>query len=116
MLKETIDKHFANELDDIARLVAIPSVSRGVPEDGMPLGREVHNALTCALDMAKGLGFDNARSLDGYCGVVDYGEGEEQLLIMTHLDVVPAGAGWTGDPFTLRRENGRLIGRGVLKK
>jgi succinyl-diaminopimelate desuccinylase len=30
-----------------------------------------------------------------------------------HLDVVPPGDGWTGDPFTARVEDGRLIGRGA---
>ncbi len=30
-----------------------------------------------------------------------------------HLDVVPAGEGWSGDPFTARLEGGRLIGRGA---
>jgi acetylornithine deacetylase/succinyl-diaminopimelate desuccinylase len=31
----------------------------------------------------------------------------------SHLDVVPAGPGWSGDPFSLREANGRLIGRGA---
>jgi glutathione S-transferase len=30
-----------------------------------------------------------------------------------HLDVVPAGEGWSGDPSTARIEDGRLIGRGA---
>ena len=30
-----------------------------------------------------------------------------------HMDVVPAGDGWTGDPFTLRADGDRLIGRGA---
>lgn len=30
----------------------------------------------------------------------------------THLDVVPAGGGWSSDPFVLREANGRLYGRG----
>lgn len=30
-----------------------------------------------------------------------------------HLDVVPPGEGWSGDPFTARIEGGRLIGRGA---
>ena len=29
-----------------------------------------------------------------------------------HMDVAPAGAGWTRDPFTARSEDGRLYGRG----
>lgn len=31
----------------------------------------------------------------------------------THTDVVPAGEGWTGDPFVLRESDGRLYGRGA---
>ncbi|ODN72501.1 M20 family metallopeptidase [Methylobrevis pamukkalensis] len=31
----------------------------------------------------------------------------------THMDVVPVGEGWSSDPFTLRRDGGRLYGRGA---
>ncbi len=113
MYKSLIDQHFEEQLSLLGRLISFPSVSRGEPEEGMPLGRPVHDALTYALDLARQMGF-SARSLDGYCGVVDYGEGDEMLMIMAHLDVVPAGDGWTSDPFTLTRKDGRLIGRGVL--
>ena len=37
------------------------------------------------------------------------------VLLSGHLDVVPAAAeGWSGDPFALRRQDGRLIGRGAV--
>jgi len=37
------------------------------------------------------------------------------LWIMTHLDIVPPGEAslWTGDPYLMREEGDRLIGRGV---
>jgi len=37
------------------------------------------------------------------------------LWLMSHMDVVPAGElkNWTGDPWTVRVEGGKLIGRGV---
>jgi acetylornithine deacetylase/succinyl-diaminopimelate desuccinylase len=35
------------------------------------------------------------------------------LAFNSHLDVIPAGGGWTGDPFRLREQSGRLIGRGA---
>ncbi|WP_291298312.1 M20 family metallopeptidase [Elioraea sp.] len=31
----------------------------------------------------------------------------------THMDVVPAGEGWSGDAFTLRERDGHLVGRGA---
>lgn len=110
---EIIDRHFEEQLASLEKLIAFPSVSQGEPEPGMPLGRNIHNALEYALELARTMGF-SARSLDGYCGVVDYGEGDELLMIMAHLDVVPAGTGWSSDPFTLTQKDGRLIGRGVL--
>ncbi len=37
------------------------------------------------------------------------------VLLSGHTDVVPvAGQAWTADPFTLRREGSRLIGRGAV--
>ena len=38
-----------------------------------------------------------------------------RVLTVVHMDVVPPGdeEQWTGDPFTVREEGGRLIGRGV---
>jgi acetylornithine deacetylase len=36
------------------------------------------------------------------------------IALSGHVDTVPTdGQTWTGDPYTLRRENGRLIGRGT---
>jgi len=114
MLSEIIDRTFSEQLHSLGELIAIPSVSRGEAEPGIPLGRDVNDALEYTLALARKLGFAQARSLDGFCGVVDYGEGEETLMIMTHLDVVPAGPAWTSDPFVLTERGGRLLGRGVI--
>lgn len=109
-----IDREFDEQIDEIRKLCAIPSVSRGEPEAGKPLGRHVHDALHYTLDLAKRLGFADARSLDGYCGVIDYGTGDETLVIMGHIDVVPAGPDWSSDPFKPEIRNGRIYGRGVI--
>lgn len=37
----------------------------------------------------------------------------EGLVLSGHVDVVPAGGGWSSDPFRLTRRNGRLVGRGT---
>ncbi|GMO51228.1 MAG: M20 family metallo-hydrolase [Termitinemataceae bacterium] len=43
------------------------------------------------------------------------GSASEQLWIMSHLDVVPTGplSLWDGDPWTVVKKDGKLIGRGV---
>ena len=115
MLNEIIDRTFEEQIDALKGLVAIPSVAQheNVSPD-KPLGGPVDAALAYTLELAKRLGFPEARSLDGRCGVVDYGDGEEMLMIMAHLDVVPAGPGWDSDPYTPVVRDGRLYGRGVI--
>lgn len=97
---------------DIARLVAVDSVE-GTPTDSAPFGEKPKAALTLALDIAQelGLGTRNCENYMGYAFVG--GDGEDHIATITHVDVVPAGDGWTGDAFTLRERDGYIIGRGV---
>ena len=41
------------------------------------------------------------------------GQGSPHFGFAGHLDVVPPGEGWDGDPFEARIENGILVGRGA---
>jgi succinyl-diaminopimelate desuccinylase len=41
------------------------------------------------------------------------GNGSPHFGFAGHVDVVPAGEGWSGDPFNARIEDGQLIGRGA---
>ncbi len=114
MLKEIIDRTFDEQVQELTNLISYPSISGEDIRPGMPLGKGVHDALTYTLDLARRLGFSESRSLDGYCGVIDYGSGDEMMMIMAHLDVVPAGTGWNSDPFRAEIRNGRLYGRGTI--
>ena len=53
------------------------------------------------------------KNVDGYAGHVEYGEGEEYVCVMNHLDVVAAGEGWTRPPFGGVLEGNLLYGRGA---
>ena len=112
-LQAFIDATMDLQVKDLQSLVRIPSVSRGEPREGMPFGRDVHDALEEAFRIARDLGFTEMRSLDGKCGIIDYGEGDEMLMILAHLDVVPAGNGWTVEPFGGVLKDGRVYGRGT---
>ena len=63
--------------------------------------------------MAEGYGFAIS-NYDNYVGTVDFGGTESQLDILAHLDVVPAGEGWTvTKPFEPVEQDGKLYGRGT---
>ncbi|MBQ9661705.1 MAG: Sapep family Mn(2+)-dependent dipeptidase [Oscillospiraceae bacterium] len=99
---------------DIARLVSIPSVE-GPAAEGAPFGVESRRALDCGLQIASELGLEavNCENKIGYAAVGE-DRGRGYLATITHLDVVPAGEGWPSDPFTLREQDGYLLGRGVM--
>ena len=81
--------------DDIVKstqeIVRIKSVE-GEGKPGMPFGEGPYNALKYALDIAEDMGF-KTKNLDGYAGHADFGEGDETIGILVHLDVVPEGDG-----------------------
>ena len=113
-MKNWIEQTLPAQIEDLKALVRIPSVSRGDPaEEGKPFGKTVYEALQAALAIARRLGL-KAWDVDGYCGVVEYGEGEEVLGILAHLDVVPEGEGWSVPPYSATEKDGRIIGRGTL--
>lgn len=106
-----VEAYWDDFLKDLAAQVAINS-ERGETEPGFPFGKEPARALKLFLDRAAEDGF-KIDSVDNYAGVVEYGTGEEAIGVLGHLDIVPAGKGWTTDPFTLNERNGRIYGRGV---
>lgn len=114
-MKELFGKYFASHrqefINDIAALVAIPSV-RGEKSDGRPYGEMPFAALNKALEIAKKYGFA-VKNYDGYVGTADYNDKETELNIFAHLDVVAAGDGWHTEPFEMIEKDGVLYGRGV---
>lgn len=101
----------ADELTaSLARLIRIESVN-GAPEAGAPFGRGPAAALEAALDIARSFGFKTENL--GFVGTVDLGPAERRLDILAHLDVVPAGDGWSVTaPFEPKVTDGRIYGRG----
>ena len=108
------ESHERDIVRDIARLVSIPSVEGPAAPDA-PFGIESKRALDCALQIAAELGLDtvNCENKIGYASVGE-DRGQGYLATITHVDVVPAGDGWTEDPFTVRERDGFLLGRGVM--
>lgn len=99
-------------LRDMKTLVDIKSV-QGEPAPGAPFGTGPKRALEAALEIASGMGLFT-RNCEGYVGYADLpGKSEKQIALITHLDVVPEGSGWTGDPFCMTLRDGFAVGRGT---
>ena len=63
------------------------------------------------MEIAKRDGYET-KNVDNYAGHFTFGEGEEELGIFAHMDVVPAGSGWKTDPYKPEIIDGKLYARG----
>lgn len=118
-----LDSRTSEMLETLRDLVRFDTVA--------PPGDNYHEIVDYLVPIFRGLGFETEKVVmpqeifDQRCGVaglvgdranlrarLDLGA-EETLAIYTHLDVVPAGEGWSSDPFELDIRDGRVYGRGV---
>lgn len=103
-LRACVDALKPQLLSMLRQNIQIPSV-QGEAEDGAPYGASVRESLVHVLDTARELGF-RTENMDGHLGWCEYGEGDEMVAVLGHLDVVPAGDGWSCAPLR-RRTAGR---------
>ena len=96
----------------IRESVAIESV-KGPAEENAPYGRGPKEALDHMLALGEKLGFKTG-NVDDRVGWIEYGEGEEMVGILGHVDVVPLGEGWDYDPLGCEVHDGKMYGRGVV--
>lgn len=108
-----MEKIIKDVIKDISEIIKFDS-SQKPAEKNAPFGAGARKSLDYFLNLAKSFGFE-ANDYDGYAGEVIFGEGEE-FAILAHLDVVPAGRGWTKEPFggEIDEKNARVWGRGVM--
>jgi acetylornithine deacetylase len=90
-----------DELELLQRLVAIPSISG----DEAAVARYVE-------ETARAWGLDVVRDETGVRVEVRGHTPGRTIALVSHLDVVPPGSGWSRDPFTPVVEGTRLFGRG----
>lgn len=109
-----IDSHTEDMISDLARLIRIPSV-KGEAEENAPFGKEPARALDEVLKICGEAGL-SVRNIDNYVGTADFYETDTipELGVLSHMDVVPVGGGWSVPPFELTQKDGKLLGRGAI--
>lgn len=78
-----------------------------------PFGTGIREAYDWLLNKAKNDGFI-VKDLNGYAAHIEYGEGDEIIGVLCHIDVVPGGDDWTSPAFSAEIREGRIFARGVL--
>jgi acetylornithine deacetylase/succinyl-diaminopimelate desuccinylase-like protein len=105
--------------EDLARLVAIPSLSEwGYPAHTRPALLEAHQAV---LELLRDAGVRTFTSLElegtapVISGEIPAPDGAPTVLLYGHYDVVPAGdeAEWDSPPFVATEREGAIYGRGA---
>jgi acetylornithine deacetylase/succinyl-diaminopimelate desuccinylase-like protein len=105
-------------VDDLARLVAIPSVSApGFPAETRPALLDAYEAVANLFQEA---GVEQVGSIDLadtapiLTGTIPAPEGAPTLLLYSHYDVVAAGdeSTWGSPPFVATERDGAIYGRG----
>ena len=104
---------------DLARLVAIPSVS--ITNYPPETHAELIACRDAVVELLEGAGVQTLRSLElpdtapVVIGEIPAPEGAPTVLLYGHYDVVPAGdeEKWDSPPFELTERDGALYGRGA---
>lgn len=115
-LEKSINKWIGSIRDeyiaDVIEAVNIPSVS-AEKTGKYPFGEACGQMLDHMERKMEQYGYP-FENHEYYCGssLIRGSEGEQEIGIFGHLDVVPAGEGWEKDPFKGFVKNGYIVGRG----
>ena len=95
--------------EDLKELVKIPSVKdESTKSENAPFGAACRAALDKMMEIGRNAGF-KVKDIDGYACVIEYGEQEESIGILGHLDIVPIGDGWEHDPLGCEEVDGFMF-------
>lgn len=110
--EKRIDEMKDEIIKSTQKIIQIRSV-KDEPKKGMPFGEGVNACLEYALALSEKLGF-KTKNVDGYAGHAEFGEGDEVVGVLVHLDVVPEGDHWTYPPYKAEIHDDKIYGRGTI--
>ncbi|MEG0254001.1 dipeptidase PepV [Vagococcus sp.] len=110
--QEEVNSRKDELMEDLYSLIRINSVKDLENKtDDMPVGPGPAKALHKFLEIGERDGFIT-KNIENVAGHIEYGEGDETLGVLAHVDVVPTGDGWDTDPFEPVIKDGKLYARG----
>lgn len=112
---ETIRAAADAHTDEMARFLAETITYASTESEGPTLLPETDALVERVLEKGRELGFRTRRAAGGLVGILEYGDGDETVGALVHLDVVAPGdlAKWSHPPFAGVIEDGTVYGRGA---
>ena len=112
--KQEVEKRKDDMIKDLQGLIQINSELTTFDPTRVkaPFGEGIEKALDYMLNIGKRDGFE-PENVDHYAGHIIYGESETYIGSIGHLDVVPAGTGWTYPAYSGMVVDGKMYGRGT---
>ncbi len=111
---EEVLKRKEELLSDLTGLLEIESVlNEEESNEEAPFGYKVREALDYMLKLGERDGYQT-KDVQHVAGHLEFGDGKESIGILCHVDVVPAGSGWTSPPFKPETREGKLFARGAI--
>ena len=111
---QEVEKRESDLIKDAQDLLKIKSV---LDEENStaeaPLGEGVREALDFMLQLGEKDGF-TAKNVGNLAGHLEFGQGDEIVGVLCHVDVVPEGDGWTSDPYGAEIRDGKIFARGAI--
>ena len=114
-INRLLDSYKAEMADSLSKLIQIKSVA-AESRPGAPFGEGIRESLEFVMNLGKNKGFE-CINFDNYAcelNIISSAETTDSVGVISHLDVVPEGSGWTHDPYGGEIEDGKIYGRGAV--
>lgn len=101
-------------VESLQKLLSFDGTLKENPDSiDAPFGEGIRDSLRYVLELGRAWGF-KTKNIDNIAGHIEYGDGDEIIGILCHVDVVPADGKWTYPPFSGTVVDGKIFGRGAV--
>lgn len=112
ILKKKVEENKDQIISTLQELLRIKSVlDESTATSEMPFGKGINDALDYMTKLGQKDGFNINRD-GGYALELSYGDKEESVGILCHLDVVPEGKNWKYPPYEAKIVDNKIYARG----
>jgi succinyl-diaminopimelate desuccinylase len=111
-IQQILDSYEKEMIETLQKLIRIRSVvSESRPS--APFGEGIQEALDFIIKLGLEKEFECV-NYDNYACELNLGDAIDSVGVVSHLDVVPEGSGWTHDPYGGEIIDGKIYGRGAV--